>query len=285
MNARTTLNIALLVAIVAVGAALYYKSKNDSDEVQGTFAIVADAEENLRRIEIQRNREEPIVLERDGRHWRMKVPRAARIDQVQLGRLLDIARLRASVRMRAEDLARFELDKPWAQIRFNQNAVDFGSTNPLTRELYLRSGEHVYAVPPRLAAAVPGNAATLMAHGLFAVDEDPVAFQFARFSLRHDTARWHLAPHDPGLSQDDLERWVDQWRLASSVVTQPGSAAEGSESITIELRDTRKIMLRVLARSPDLVLLRHDELLQYHLPARLAPILLTPPRAASAPTR
>jgi hypothetical protein len=120
---------------------------------------------------------------------------------------------------------------------------------------------------------------------LFAVDEHPVAFLFARFSLRHDTTRWHLAPNDPRLSQDDLVRWVEQWRLASSVVTQPGSAPGGAESITIELRDTRKIMLSVLAHSPDLILLRHDELLQYHLPARLAPILLTPPGATSVPTR
>jgi len=285
MNSRTTLNIALVAAIVAVGAVLYFKSKSDVDEVQGTFALVADAAKDLQRIEIQRNGGEPIVLERNAQQWRMKVPRAARLDEIQLGRVLDIARLRASVRMRAENLARFELDKPWARIHFNQQTIDFGSTNPLTDELYLRSGEHIYAVPPRVAAAVPGNAAKLLAHNLFAVDEHPVAFQFEHFSLRHDATRWHLAPHDPKLSQDDLVRWVDQWRLASSVVTQPGSAAGDAESITIELRDKRKIMLGVLARSPDLVLLRHDELLQFHLPARLAPILLTPPGAASGPLR
>jgi hypothetical protein len=96
MNPRTTLNIALVVAIVAVGAALHFKSKGDADEAPGTFAIVADAADNLRRIEIQRNREEPIVLERNGRRWRMKAPRAARLDEVQLGRVLEIARQRAS---------------------------------------------------------------------------------------------------------------------------------------------------------------------------------------------
>ncbi len=285
MNPRTTLNFALALAIVAVGAALYFKFRNDADEVRGTFAVIADTATDLRRIEIQRGSAQSIVLERNDRHWRMTAPRAARLDDLQLGRVLDIGRLRASVRLRADDLARFELDKPWAKISFNEHPVYFGSTNPLTQELYLRSGEHIYAVPRRIAAAVPSSTAKLLAHGLLAVNEHPVAFEFAHFSLRNDTARWQLVPPDPKLSQDDLVRWVDQWRLASSVVTQPGSTPGNTESITIELRDMRKIMLSVLARSPDLVLLRHDEMLEYHLPARLAPILLAPPDAASAPAR
>jgi hypothetical protein len=285
MNPRTTLNIVLVAAILAVGATLYLASNGEADKPQRTFAIVADAAENLRRIEIQRGREEPIVLERNDTLWRMKAPRAARLDQVQLGRVLDIARLRTSVRMAAEDLARFELDKPWAQIRFDQHEVDFGSTNALTQELYLRGGAHVYAVPRRHAAAVPSSAAKLLAHGLFALDERPVSFQFGHFSLRHDATGWHLAPHDPRLSQDDLVHWVEQWRLASSIVTQPGSVPDRAESITIELRDSRTLKLSVLARAPSLVLLRHDELLEYHLPAGLAPILLNPPGAASGPMR
>ena len=285
MNPRTTLNAALVVAIVTVGAGLYFKFKRDANDIPETFAIVPDATKNLQRIETRRNRQEPIVLVRNGGQWRMKIPRAARLDELQLGRMLDIARLRASARIRADDLARFALDKPWAQIRFNQHAVDFGSVNQLTQELYLRSGEYVYAVPQRFAAAVPGNVAKLLAHRLFAADEQPVAFQFKHFSLRHDATRWQLAPPNPELSQDDLVRWVDEWRFASSIVTQLGTAAGSTDSITIELRDKRKITLSVLARSPDLVLLRRDELLQYHLPARLAQILLAPPGPASVSMR
>ena len=141
----------------------------------------------------------------------------------------------------------------------------------MTQELYLRSADHVYAVPARLAAAIPGNPAKLLAHRLFAPEEQPVAFEFKDFSVRHDGVRWLLSPPDPSLSQDDLIRWVDRWRLASSVVTQPaGSKAQRGESIRIELRDARTIVLGIHERTPDLVLLREDELLQYHFAASQA---------------
>ena len=195
--------------------------------------------------------------------------------------MLDVARSRTSVRLPVGNLARFELDRPWAQIRFGPHEVDFGVVNDLTRELYVRSGDHVYAVSQSLAAAVPGTAAKLLAHRLFGPDEVPIAFTLGKFSLRHDGTRWLLDPHDPGLSQDDLVRWVEQWRHASSVVTQPSANAAVTETVAIELRDTRKIAVGVVARVPELVLLRDDEALQYHLPAHLAAPLLSSPGASS----
>jgi hypothetical protein len=282
MSARTALNIGVAALTVALGAFLYFSAQDDRTGSQEQFALVPGGVENLMHIEIERSGQKAIVLERSGSQWRMVAPRAARLEEVQLSRVLDVARFRATQRMRADDLARFELDKPWAQIRFDRHAVDFGTTNALTQELYVRSGEHVYAVSPRLAAAVPGNAAKLLAHRLFAPDEEPIAFELKDFSVRHDGMRWLLTPHDPGLSQDDLIRWVEQWRMASSVATQPGSQAQPAASIKIEMRDARTVVLGVLERTPNVVVLRNDEMLEYHLPAERAAILLSAPNAAGA---
>ena len=281
MDSRTWLNIGIAALAVALVAFLYFSPPRDPSASQEHFALIPERAENISRIEIERRGQSAIVLERGERQWRMTEPRTARLDEVQLSRVLDVARFRAMQRMGAEDLGRFELDKPWAQIRFDRHAVDFGTTNAVTQELYLRSGDHVYAVPARLAAAIPGNAAKLLAHRLFAPDEQPVAFELKDFSVRHDGVRWLLSPSDPSLSQDDLIRWVDRWRLASSVVTQPaGSKTQRGESIRIELRDARTIVLGIHERTPDLVLLREDERLQYHFAASQAATLLAAPNAS-----
>jgi hypothetical protein len=285
LSSRTILNIVLAAAIAAIAAALYFKPKSETADTLTSYPLIAEDLQNVHRIEIQRLREQAVVLERNGAQWRMRTPLAALFDEVQVSRVLDVARLRATARLRAEDLGRFELEQPWARVKFNEHLVEFGATNQLTQELYLRSGEYVYAVPPQMAAAIPGNVARWLAHRLLDPDERPVAFELARFSLRHDGTRWLLAPNDPGLSQDDLVRWVEHWRSASSVVTQPATLSASSESITIELRDARKIEFAVVARTPDLVLLRQDEKLQYHLPASLGELLLASPSAAAAPTR
>jgi hypothetical protein len=110
------------------------------------------------------------------------------------------------------------------------------------------------------------------------------AVELPGVSIRHDGTRWQMAPPDPGLSQDDLVRWVEQWRYASSILTQPGDAT-AKVDVTIELRDGRRIEVGVKARTPDLVLHRRDEGLDYHFNARMAPLLLSSPSAAANQTR
>jgi len=225
------------------------------------------------------------VLARDDKQWRMSAPVAARLDETTLARLLDLTRLEVSTRLPADDLNRYELDKPWARVRFGHHTVDFGMTNAITNELYARSGSHVYAIPARFAGAIPSTAGKLLAHRMFAADEVPSAFRLERFSLRHDGVRWQLDPPDPGLSQDDLVRWVDQWRLAGSITTQPGEKAGGRAKVVVELGANRIISFAVVARTPDLVLQREDEGLDYHFPARMEALLLASPSAAAAGQR
>jgi hypothetical protein len=183
--------------------------------------------------------------------------------------------------MPADELARFELDDPWARVRFDAHVLELGVSNALTQELYVRSGEHVYVVPARLAAHVPADPSKLMAHRLFGPQEQPVAFRLERFRMREEAGRWHLEPSAAELSQDDLLRWADHWRLASSIITQPQTATPARSTIEIDLRGGRTVALGVIATLPDLVLRREDERLDYHFPARLAAVLLSPPGAAA----
>jgi hypothetical protein len=98
---------------------------------------------------------------------------------------------------------------------------------------------------------------------------------------RHD-GRWQLQPEPAAVSQDDLARWVDHWRLASSIATQPATAASVPQTVDIELEGGGRLGVEVLARKPYLVLRRADEGLAYHFPARLGEVLLAPPDAAAS---
>jgi hypothetical protein len=108
-----------------------------------------------------------------------------------------------------------------------------------------------------------------------------VAFRLPRFALVQENGSWRLQPAAGTPSQDDLVRWVDHWRLASSIITQPQTDAPVRQSLEIELRDGRKLALRITALTPDLVVRRDDEKLEYHFPARMAAVLLAPPGAAT----
>jgi len=276
MNARTLLNIGLAV-LIAVMAVLYFKPPPARDEAHRLLATPAS---EVREIEIKRANTPPMALRRDTSGWRMMAPVQARLDELTLARTLELVRVTSQSRFAASDLARYGLDKPWATVTINAESIEFGSSNELTRELYLKRGEFVYAVPARIAAAVPADPAKLIAHRLFDGSEKPRGFQLARFSVTYGESRWLLEPADPGLSQDDLIRWTDAWKYVTSIITQPLTAAPQGESIRVALEDNRVIELKVIRRTPDLVLARLDEGLEYHLPARLAESLLAPPNAA-----
>ena len=275
-NSRSLLNIALLVLVAVAGAVLYFKPEPEPVE---RYAILPNALEDVRRIELERARGMRITLTRESGQWRMQAPVPGRLEAIVLARVLDIGRARTTQRMPASDLGRFELDEPWARVRFDSHVIEFGMTNPLTRELYVKSGEHVYALPARYSANIPGDASKLLAHRLFGPGEQAVAFRLERFSVREENGRWRLDPDGDGVSQDDLLRWVDHWRLASSIITQSQTDAPARGSIEVDLRDGRTIRFRIAATTPDLVLRREDERLDYHFPSRLAGVLLASPAA------
>jgi hypothetical protein len=287
VSARSLVNVVLAFLVAVVGASLYFRPQPLPPPA---YALLPQPSEALQRIEIARPGKPVIVLVREGSQWRLESPARGRLNEVALERLLDLARARSAQRMAATELARFELDNPWARIRFGAHAFEFGMSNPLTEELYVRSGEHVYVVPIRLAANVPADASKLLSHRLFGPEERPVAFRLAEFRVRHDNGRWDLLPAANDVSQDDLARWVDHWRLASSLVSQPSAqeweqASAGKPTIAIRLQDGREIAVAVRARMPYLVLVRSDEGLEYHLPAKLADVLLARPDADAGNAR
>ena len=276
-NPRALLNVLLLALVVGVGAYIRFKPEQAAES---ELMLVPLAIEQVQRIEIERTTGMRAVLVRSNGQWRMQVPVSARLDEIALARVLDVARVRTGEHVSASDLARFELDRPWARMRFDHHGIAFGMSNAMTHELYVQSAEQVFAVPARLAANVPADVSKLLAHRLFAPDEHPVAFRLGRFAVREDAGRWRLDPGPAGSSQDDLLQWVDSWRLASSIITQLQSAAGAQRTIEIDLRGGRTVAVGVVATAPDLVLRREDERLDYHFPSRLAAVLLAPPGVA-----
>src|SRR6185369_1281689 len=113
----------------------------------------------------------------------------------------------------------------------------------------------------RHGATLPGNVLQLVSKQLFAPEEAPVAFEFKEFSLAQQDGRWRLTPPAADLSQDDINRWVDEWPLAT---------------VKVRLKSGDDITLSLLQREPHWVLARSDQKFEYQLPGALAQRLLAP---------
>lgn len=280
MSRAAWLNAALAVAVAALGAFLYLKPVRDTT---AEFPLSTLKPEEARSLRIERAGAEPIVLERKPEGWFVTAPFAARADGSRVQQLLAIAQARAAHKLPAGDPGRFGLAPPQARVVVDGTVFEFGLVNEITREQYVMSGNAVYAVHPRFGMALPARAADAASRQLIGPDEAPERFEAARFTVAQQGGRWTLVPGGSELGQDDLMRWVDEWRLASALRVGPRSALKAREEIRIRLKHGGGFTLGVLSREPELVLARSDEKLQYHFRAELAQRLLSPPAARDEP--
>ena len=186
---------------------------------------------------------------------------------------------RAKTTYPATDLARFELDQPFARVTVDDQVFAFGMVNAITNEQYVLTGDTVYLVSPIHGFALPTQADSLASHMLLADDEIPRAFVLSGAKLEIQDGKWVRTPIPADaakLSQDDYVRWVDSWRYASSLATNLPAGKPSAESLLISLQNGRSIDIRVQTRTPDVRLLRMDENMEYVFSADTGANLLAP---------
>ena len=280
MKNRQWLNVALLAAVAILALFAYFKPHKSEPEHRLSALKAAD----VRNIRIEIPGSVPLALERTGSDWRLAAPVAARADSFQTQRLLAILEATSKDRLPAAGLARFDLNEPYARVTIDQQPFSFGAVNQMSREQYVLTQDGVYLVPLRYGAVLPKNALQLVSRQLFAADEAPVAFEFKDFSLAQQDGKWVMSPAAADMSQDDINRWIDEWRLATALAVQAADNRKPLATIKVRLGSGSDLTLTVLQREPDLVLARSDQPFQYQFAGDAAKRLLAPPATESNAT-
>lgn len=275
MHSHSWLNLIMLVTVVVLAAFLYIKPSLQEEASHRISSTVVEAVQHL-RIDRQNSL---IELKRADGRWRMSEPVQGRVNEVKVERILEILSATSQHLLPLANLDRYGLQQPIIKLQIDQESFKFGDFAPITNEQYLATRQHVFLVSPRYAASLSVLPTDLLSLRLFAEDEIPVEFMLANLHLKHDE-QWQLNPQHLArvLSQDELNQWVQAWRLAHAIYLTLGSGqpdADG-EDISIGLQDGRKIRLIAVQNESELILLRADEGIRYHFPASFGKRLLDP---------
>lgn len=220
-----------------------------------------------------------VELEQSGGTWRIVAPHAGRADGLQVDRILSLLQATAELVLPATDLARFELDTPRARITADGVTYAMGGVNPVTGGVYLLRGNQVLLLASRYAAVIPADPEALRDRRVLGAQETPAAFSFPQFTVVQQAGKWNVSPADGDLSQDDLLRWVEGWRLASALRTEAFDGPAPATHITVVLRDGRRIAIGVTELEGEIAFTRYDEHMRYYFFANSARHLLAPPGA------
>jgi hypothetical protein len=284
MKSAWIVNLLLLAGVVGLVVFAIYRPK---EAEAPKFRISSLDPAQVQHVLIEPKGGTLIELEKRGETWFLLRPYAARADRTQVERLLDLVSVSSKEKLAATDLQRFDLDDPKLKVTFNQTTLTFGASNPLSQDQYVLSGDGVYLLSTFFTSLVPQRAERLLTHSLFRENEKPTAFKYKDFQLAQQDGKWQLTPASPEqekASQDEINRWVEEWRFASSLLTQPATGKTPIETIEVKLADGNTLKLGILDKTPEVVLLRSDEKLQFHLSGEAGRHLISRPVATPQAT-
>ena len=275
------INIALLVA-VALLTWLALRAPSREEAARTPLSAVKPA--SVSRITLTRPARPVITIERRGEQWWMTAPFKARADEFQILRMLTILEAQPTAQLPATDRARFELEPPSAVLDIDGVQYAFGGINAVTREQYVLRGDIIHAVELRHGAGLPLNATALVRRALLAENEQPVTVALPEFTVSKNDGGWVLSPPSEAAGADELQRYVDQWRMASAATAEPYDNRPPQSDIRITLTDGSTLTMGVLQRQPQLVLWRRDNGLQYSFLEGAARSLLEKPGSTQSST-
>lgn len=266
VKSRLLVNLLLLLALLGLGLYAYYRPEKAPTPGVAVSQLKRD---EISHIRVQPRSGPSIELVRHGAQWRLEAPQRTRADSLQVDRLLDIVTARGKEKLPRTELARFDLAPPRVSVTLNDQSFAFGAINEITNEQYLATADAVYLVPPHFGYSIPTDPSRLISARLLGPDEAPTGFDFGRWKVvKDEQGKWTLSGAPPSkqpLSQDDFNRWADEWKLVTSLEVMPHRAARGRDAVSVTLAGGRTIRFEILSRNPQVTLLRADEGIAYQV--------------------
>jgi hypothetical protein len=227
------------------------------------------------------------IEKRDG-SWRLIAPLTTRADPYQVDRVLDVVNATSKQKLAATDQAGYGLNPPQVRVTLNDQTFSFGRVNDVTNEQYLAVAGEIHLVAPLYGYAIPAEAIKLVSRRILGDKETPVAFDFGNHRVvRDESGRWTIegvpeGANDKPLSQDDFNRWAEEWRMTSSLDAQPYKGPRGKERLVIRFKEGGSVTMDILQKQPNFLLVRTDEAMRHRFGAEVGRRLLDP-RVVAAP--
>ncbi|MGW8247141.1 MAG: DUF4340 domain-containing protein [Acidiferrobacterales bacterium] len=276
MTRQWALNLALLLAVLVLVGIAFFQPGLVKKSAPHSLTDINTLQ--VKNIAIERPAHDTIVLSKTGGQWKLDKPLNARASDFIVSNVLAIAKTASLNQLPYDpnrDAARYGFEKPKAILDLGQEKIVFGDTNPLNQQRYVLYHDQVHMISPNAIWAVTHKPDEFLDKRLLEFKETPVAIYFSdgkKLELKNGI--WVLQPKIKSLATDALTQLVNEWRYAGATEVRQYTGAPLHGIIRVVYKNKRTIELGIISRSPELVLLRRDENLQYYFPASAAARLL-----------
>jgi hypothetical protein len=266
MRSRWLINLLLLAAIGLLAlVALYEPGIEPEPETQTVTAL---QQGQIDTIRIHRPPRDDLVLARgDHDEWFIEGQTRLPAEPFQVNALLRLAEQAAARSYPASglDLVKLGLDPPRASVMLGSTQVDFGVSEPLGGLRYVRVGDQVHLTPDIYQYLIDADFTQFVRRQLLPAQAAIRGLRVPAFALTKTGHDWEIEPQQE-LTADRVQQLIDNWQQASALRVKGAAVTAGGERIEVLLDDpAQPLVFLITAREPELVLLRPDLGIEYHM--------------------
>lgn len=287
MKARWLVNLVLLALVGGIALFLYLRPKS-AEQGAHTYSISTLELNSVSRVSVEFPTQKPVRLEKSQGRWRMTEPFQARADAAAVGRIISVAGATSMVKLPATDLSRFGLDKPSLRVRLDDQEFNFGMYNPVGGDQFVAYKDAVYTLPTMYGEGASIQPLEILNKRPLDDDEQIAGFDFSgleqwessrmQLDLQKD-GKWKVSVATAKPKQDEINGWFAAgWENLTANSVEPFTLdGRPHPYLTIKLKNGKTIRLIKMQESPELLLVREDQKIQYRFPQDVGFEILNPP--------
>jgi len=295
MKKRWLFNLMMLALVAGLLTFLYLHPKTIAQKSE-VYELSNYKLAEFNGISVEFPAKAALTLAKVNGYWRITAPQQARADQVSVQRILGIIAAKTKNKIATVapgDLEKFGLNNPLVKLKLFRDKANveeflFGTHNPVTDEQYVAHRNNVYLVSSAYADYASIELIELVDKVPLKPTEKVAGFDYAHLEQWEDSrlqmhlvdGKWSVSIASAKPQQNELNEWLDySWvhALAKSVDFYTPDRKMTYPSFEIKLADGSKVHFDKIQESPDLILARPDEGLQYHFANDVGFTMLNPP--------
>lgn len=294
MKKRWILNLLLLLVVAGLVAFLYLRPQNKAQAEQA-YEISSLKLADFNELTLEYPSKASLKFSKVDDLWRMVQPYNMRADQQSVLRILSVVAATSKDKfpvMDANAQEKFGLNSPQLKIKMgNKNGTEtfvFGTYNPVTEQQYMAYKDAVYLLPGSYSESGMTPAIELIDKKPLKSTEKVMGFNFSHLeqweavglNLDLVEGQWKTNVAKAKITQNELNEWLDfSWlqAQAKSVELYSPDRKVPVISFDVKLKDGSKVSFDRVQESPEFILGRADEGLQYHFTNDVGFTMLNPP--------
>lgn len=274
MNKRNLVNLVLLLAVAGLGLLAWLEPGKDA--APAPVKITALDPTTVQRIRIERPND-TVEMVRSEARWRLSAPVTAPANSIRADTIANIATIESLSQQAIAglDLAAYGLAEPKARLWLDDTLIDFGGSTPLDNRRYVRVGDTLHLIPDLRYYQLIGHWTGYLSLRLLDEGTALERIDLPQLTLVNQEGSWLPEPKPNQWSADAATALAQRWLNVQALEVQEHKDAVHGDEVHLHLSGQEQpVRFIIAAREPDLVLVRPDLGLAYHLVASQAQELL-----------